>query len=81
MNEEVRVRPNGRAIRAAQALSPRLAEIADCSAGDALIRLDSARQGLTEEQVEERRDQFGVNEITHERPPTWYSQLFWAFIT
>lgn len=81
MNEEIRVRPQGRAVRMAQMLSSRLAEIADCNAGDALLRLDSARQGLTEEQVEERRDQFGVNEITHERPPTWYSQLFWSFIT
>jgi P-type Mg2+ transporter len=81
MNEEIRLRPQGRVIRTAQMLSSRLAEIADCSAGEALLRLDSVRQGLTEEQIEERRDQFGVNEITHERPPTWYSQLFWAFIT
>ncbi|HEX5280884.1 MAG TPA: magnesium-translocating P-type ATPase [Micropepsaceae bacterium] len=81
MNEEVRTRPQGRAVRAAQLLSSRLAEIGDCTPDEALLRLDSARQGLTEEQVEERRDQFGVNEITHERPPTWYSQLFWSFIT
>lgn len=81
MNEEIRSRPQGRAIRTAQMLSSRLTDIADCTADEALLRLDSARQGLTEEQVEERRDKFGVNEITHERPPTWYSQLFWAFIT
>ena len=46
-----------------------------------MARLTSARQGLTAEQVEERQDQFGLNEISHDRPPTWYSQLAWSFIT
>ncbi len=81
MNEEIRVRPHGRAVKSAQALLPPLSEIADCPPDEAVARLTSARQGLTAEQVEERQDQFGLNEISHERPPTWYSQLAWSFIT
>src|SRR5579863_10344522 len=81
MNEEIRIRPQGRPVKSAHALSPRLAEIADRPPDEAVAQLGSSRQGLSEEQVEERRDQFGVNEITHERPPTWYWQLFHAFLT
>jgi len=39
------------------------------------------RSGLTPEQVEERLERYGPNEITHEKPPTWYQQLFHAFVT
>ena len=37
--------------------------------------------GLTEEQVEERRERYGLNEVSHEKPPSWYEQLFHAFLT
>src|SRR5438270_10607641 len=81
MNEEIRARPQGRRIARAHVVQPRLAEIADCHPDDALLRLESSRQGLNEEQVEARQDEYGVNEITHERPPTWYWQLAHSFIT
>ncbi len=79
---EVRVRtPVRRSAKPQQPLSPRLAGIAECSPDEALQRLDSNRQGLTEEQVEARQDEFGPNEVTHERSPAWYSQLAHAFVT
>jgi len=81
MNEEIRKPPQGRPIgKPSQALS-RLVELADCPPEDTLARLNATRSGLTEEQVEERRDQYGLNEISHEKPATWYWQLFHAFLT
>ena len=43
--------------------------------------LEATRSGLTPEQVEARLEQYGLNEVAHEKPPTWYQQLFHAFLT
>jgi P-type Mg2+ transporter len=59
----------------------RMVGLSECSPDEALKRLETARAGLTSEQVEARQEQYGLNEVTHERPPTWYWQLFHAFIT
>jgi Mg2+-importing ATPase len=56
-------------------------DLCDCTPDDALKRLDAARTGLTPEQVEQRLEKYGPNEITHEKPPTWFVQLFHAFLT
>ena len=64
-----------------QASSSLLTELAKCAPEEALKQLETARSGLTEEQVEERRERYGLNEVTHEKPPTWYEQLFHAFLT
>jgi Mg2+-importing ATPase len=58
-----------------------LLDLCDCSPDDALKKLDTARSGLTPEQVAERQERYGPNQITHEKPPTWYLQLFHAFLT
>src|SRR5262249_20706410 len=58
-----------------------LPELCACAPEEALARLQASRSGLTEQEVEARREQHGANEISHERPPTWYQQLFHAFIT
>jgi len=58
-----------------------LPELCACAPEEALARLQASRSGLTEQEVEARREQHGANEISHERPPTWYRQLFHAFIT
>jgi P-type Mg2+ transporter len=42
--------------------------------------IDSNTDGLTEDQVEEKRQQFGLNEIAHEQAPAWYKQLLEAFL-
>ncbi len=42
--------------------------------------LDSNINGLTNEQVLEKRRLFGLNEIEHEKAPAWYKQLFQAFL-
>jgi P-type Mg2+ transporter len=62
-------------------VSSPLPELLDCAPEEALRRLDTSRSGLTPEQVEERLEKYGPNEVTHEKPPTWYQQLFHAFLT
>jgi Mg2+-importing ATPase len=80
MNEEIRNRLNNRSASKNMQLSP-LLELSNCAPEEALKRLDARRSGLTAEQVEERQEQYGLNEVTHEKPPSWYQQLFRAFLT
>ena len=42
--------------------------------------LQTSMQGLSEEQVEAKREEFGQNEVAHEKPPAWYMQLAEAFV-
>jgi len=58
-----------------------LPELYACAPDEALAHLEAGRTGLTEDQVETRLAQYGPNEVTHEKPPTWYAQLFHAFLT
>jgi P-type Mg2+ transporter len=58
-----------------------LPELCNCTPDEGLARLDANRSGLTAEQVEAGLEQYGPNEVTHEKPPTWYWQLFHAFLT
>jgi Mg2+-importing ATPase len=58
-----------------------LPELCACVPEEALTRLQASRSGLTAEEVEARREQYGANEVSHERAPTWYQQLFHAFLT
>jgi Mg2+-importing ATPase len=76
MNKEIVSAPAARAKRT----SP-LPEICACPPDEALAFLNAARGGLTAEEVDARREQYGPNEVTHEKPPTWYAQLGHAFIT
>ncbi len=43
--------------------------------------LQSNSTGLADHVVIEMRNQFGLNEIEHERAPAWYKQLFHSFLT
>jgi len=80
MNEEIRNQLNHCSASENKQLAP-LLELCDCTSDEALKRLDATRSGLTPEQVEERLEQYGPNEVTHEKPPSWYQQLFHAFLT
>lgn len=44
------------------------------------LLLESNPKGLTEEEVEEKLETFGMNEVHHEKAPSWYRQLLHAFI-
>jgi len=80
MNVETRNRLNSRSANRNVQRSP-LVELSNCAPEEALKRLGTSRSGLTARQVEERQQQYGLNEVTHEKPPTWYQQLFHAFLT
>ena len=41
--------------------------------------LDTSAAGLNEEQIAERLDRDGANEVSHEKPPHWSAQLLRAF--
>lgn len=79
MNKELLTR----SVAAATSKRPAspLSELCRHNPDEALARLNATRAGLNEEQVEERLEQYGPNEVTHEKPPTWYQQLFHAFLT
>ncbi|HVX40075.1 MAG TPA: magnesium-translocating P-type ATPase [Gemmatimonadaceae bacterium] len=60
-------------------ISERLSELAYLDADAALAALESSRAGLTDAEVDARREQYGRNEVAHEKPPTWYAELGRAF--
>ncbi|EKQ67668.1 magnesium-translocating P-type ATPase [Leptolyngbyaceae cyanobacterium JSC-12] len=69
---------NERALESAK-LSLRALEEAGSSVDQVLRSLDSNRKGLTEADARDRLRKYGKNEVSHEKPPAWYVQLFKAF--
>ncbi|WP_425313220.1 magnesium-translocating P-type ATPase [Paenibacillus mangrovi] len=60
-------------------ISERLIDSSYCLAEDLLTELGSSNAGLSDADVKEKRDQFGDNQIAHEKPPAWYVQLLSSF--
>lgn len=81
MEKPIKPRSNSQLSAKTAAVAPKLLEIAACPPDAAFERLNSARTGLTEEQVEQRRAQYGLNEVRHEKPPSWFAQLAHSFLT
>ena len=81
MNKELINKPKPSGVNSVKGHPCPLPELCACAPEEALVRLEASKSGLTEEQVEARLDQYGPNEVTHEKPPTWYQQLFHAFLT
>ena len=75
MNKELINRPKPSSTNNVKRHPSPLPELCACAPEEALARLEASRSGLTEEQVEARLEQYGPNEVTHEKPPTWYQQL------
>lgn len=69
---------NERALESAK-LSLRALEEAGSNVDQVLRSLSSSRQGLTQADAASRLRRYGKNEVSHEKPPTWYAQLFKAF--
>ena len=81
MNIELIKRPIPFSAGNAKRTPSPLPELCNCTPDEGLARLDANRSGLTAEQIEARLEQYGPNAVTHEKPPTWYRQLFHAFLT
>ncbi|MFI5310682.1 MAG: magnesium-translocating P-type ATPase [Gemmatimonadales bacterium] len=56
-----------------------LHHLAWLDADAALAALGAKRVGLDDAEVERRREQYGPNELAHEKAPPWYRQLVHAF--
>src|ERR1017187_551106 len=63
-----------------EAAGNKLREVSRSENNTFFSTLDSNIDGLTANQVEEKQNQFGKNEIQHEKPPSWFNQLLHAFI-
>jgi P-type Mg2+ transporter len=82
MNEEAKFPTHVRTRRLSEPTSSaHLANLCVCAPDDALRQLETERCGLTEAEVEARQERYGLNVVTHEKPPAWYQQLFHAFLT
>ncbi|HEY4882032.1 MAG TPA: magnesium-translocating P-type ATPase [Myxococcales bacterium] len=57
----------------------RLRRAALASPEEVLRMMDTSLAGLSEEVVEERLREHGENQVAHERPPSWYVQLWHGF--
>ena len=57
-----------------------LKEVATKDDQSCLQLLDSQINGLSSQQIIDRREKFGFNEIASEKAPAWYKQLLLAFI-
>lgn len=60
-------------------LSMRVIEEAGKSVEQVLWTLNSSKQGLVEDDAAARLKKFGKNEVSQEKPPTWYGQLLQSF--
>ena len=57
----------------------RLRQAALASPEEVLRMMDTSLAGLSEEVAEERLREHGENQVAHERPPSWYVQLWHGF--
>jgi Mg2+-importing ATPase len=71
---------NGSTSDADATAAARLKTIAQKDRQSFFDLLDSRETGLTGEQVLEKQQQYGANEVDHEKAPSWYIQLLQAFI-
>jgi Mg2+-importing ATPase len=60
---------------------PPLTALYFCLPEEVLLNLHSSSKGITEKQAEDRLEKYGLNEVSHEKAPAWYTQFFHAFLT
>jgi Mg2+-importing ATPase len=58
----------------------KLKSIAVCSSNKSLTLLETHINGLSADEVDDRLDVFGLNEVAHEKAPKWYVQFLQAFL-
>jgi len=70
---------NQRSQTAEMRLSMWVVEESATSVDQVLRTLNSNKQGLVENDALSRLEKFSKNEVSHEKPPTWYGQLLQSF--
>ncbi|QXV64728.1 magnesium-translocating P-type ATPase [Mucilaginibacter sp. 21P] len=79
--ENITPKINGRSASEMDKLAVnKLQNFSASEADNIMAMLDSRGKGLSAANVTEKRKQFGLNEIQHEKAPAWYVQLFQAFL-
>lgn len=63
-----------------QTAAMRLNKASQAEKEDLFAFLESNEKGLSEEEIEIKQKSFGLNEVQHEKAPSWYKQLVSAFI-
>src|ERR1017187_132627 len=58
----------------------KLKSIAVCNSGKSLTLLETNINGLSDDEVHDRLEIFGLNEVVNEKAPPWYVQFFQAFV-
>ena len=61
-------------------VSDRLIEASKSTPSELLRLLNTCTDGLTAAEVTSRMNEYGKNEVAHEKAPAWYVQFFKAFI-
>ena len=71
----------GKAVGKGASVPVRVAVAAEAFRGNEALfaALDTSAAGLNEEQIAERLERDGINEVSHEKPPHWTRQLLRAF--
>ena len=81
MQDSFAGRAGGRRVsRRTSGVSDLLVEVSKTDVNGVLELLKTDPRGLSFEEVEERRERYGLNEVSHEKPPGWYVQLIHAFM-
>src|ERR1700722_3571798 len=62
-------------------IAGKLKSAAKATKEELFTNLDTCESGLTEEQLAEKQEKFGPNEIASEKAPAWYIQFMQAWIT
>ncbi len=78
--EDFSSRKASSALKGSAHMSEQLLAIARMDNTRVLSFLQTDMEGLAAEAVESTRERYGLNEVAHEKPPTWYMQLGEAFI-
>lgn len=60
--------------------SEKLKEVANMQVDEVFAYMHSRLEGLNEDEVEEKRDEFGKNEITKKKKDNWFKRLFRSFV-
>ncbi len=79
MKDNTKLKSHNGAIKSKSAAF--LTEIAFSSPQESLDKLKSSFSGLSAQSVEECQLEYGVNEVTNEKPHHWYVQLLHSFVT
>ena len=68
------------AIEMNQAAVSKLQEASSKDISSVYAFMESSKEGITQTMAEERIAKFGLNEVAHEKAPSWFQQLLKSFV-